>query len=103
MKTKPTALDVKLKKLIQEVLSEEAPQYPKLDNQDAKVALEMVNGLAAGSAYVSNSTNDPELKKFSEEMRTLRISIMKYVEENSNYGWYGKSPHGFKLVNKKGK
>lgn len=70
----------------------------ELDLQDAKLALQMVNHLSAVS--VRHNTNDVVLKQFEEEIASIRIQIMKYVEENSKFSFYGKSPNGFKLIKK---
>lgn len=64
-----------------------------------KVAMDMVNALSGFD--VSHRVNDAFLKQKDEELRKIRIEIMEYIEKNSNYTWYGKSPSGFKLVKKK--
>lgn len=88
-----------LKRLIMEVRSElkEAPE--QLMSQDLKIISQYVNGLGAAPA-LRHSIDDKFILQKAEEINKLRIEIMNYVEENSAYRFYGKSPSEWKLVKK---
>jgi len=92
-------LRIRIRTLVEDILKEDGGM---LDINDAKAALVMINGMSAGSDGLNYSTNDKGLKDYGNKVRELRIEIMEYVEKNSGYTFYGKSPNGFKLV-KKGK
>lgn len=94
-----TELRNKIRPIVERLMTEE---NNSLDSQDLKVALRLINGLSDGSVGLRHSTNDRGLLDFERKVSALRIEIMEYVEQNSQYTFYGKSPHGFKLV-KKGK
>tara|TARA_R110000868_G_scaffold217359_1_gene467429 strand:+ start:1364 stop:1696 length:333 start_codon:yes stop_codon:yes gene_type:complete len=90
----------KIRSLVEDVLKEEPNSA--LDIQEVKAALVMINNMAAGSDGLNYKTNDKGLKELEKKIRDLRIELMNYVEQRSQYTFYGKSPNGFKLV-KKGK
>ncbi len=91
---------MKLQKLVTELIEKTLNEGLR-DAQDIKVALQAVNGLAQATSGLNHMTNDQELKRFAEQIRSIRIEIMEYVEQNSNYSFLG-TGRGFKLIKKKG-
>ena len=82
-----------------EVRSELKESPEQLMSQDLKIISQYVNGLGAAPA-LRHSIDDKFILQKAEEINKLRIEIMNYVEENSAYRFYGKSPSGWKLVKK---
>lgn len=91
-----------LKKYINEVkremMKEDVPSK-MLDSNELKVISAYINGLSA-APHLDHATNDQTIKKIARQVSGLRIEMMRYVEENSNYKFIGKSPNGWKLVKK---
>ena len=88
-----------LKRLVMEVKNELSEAPEQLMPQDLKIISQYVNVLGAAPA-LRHSIDDKFILQKAEEINTLRIEIMNYVEENSAYKFYGKSPSGWKLVKK---
>lgn len=98
---KPTTKE-KVKKfltpLVESIMrEEESPRM--LDPQELKVISQYVNGLSAVPS-LRHSINDKTILNLADKVNSLRMEIMEYVEQNSNYKFYGKSPQGWKLVKK---
>ena len=89
-----------LKKLIKEVKQELKEESGKqLDSQELKVIVDYINGLSA-VPHLDYSTNDVTIKTIANKIAELRIEMMNYVEDNSQYKFIGKSPKGWKLIKK---
>jgi len=88
-----------LTKLVNEVKQELKEETKQLDSNELKVIAQFVNSLG-GVPNLSYSTNDAFIKQKEREIASIRIEIMNYVEQNSNYKFLGKSPNGWKLVKK---
>lgn len=84
--------DLKLSSILKQMNEEVRSDAPK-------VAMFMVNALSG--LNIDLKTSDEFLRDKARQLNDLRIEIMEYIEKNSNYTWYGKSPSGFKLVKKK--
>ena len=68
------------------------------DGTDMKLLLGYINGLARNPS-LNHSINDKTLISLDDKIRGLRIQMMKYIEENSDYKFLG-TGNGFKLVKK---
>ncbi len=70
-----------------------------LAGNDAKVAAQMVSGLAS-VPYPKHSTNDKFLIESYDKISDIRMEIMRYVEANSGYKFAPKGGNNWKLVKK---
>lgn len=84
---------MKYKKIVTEMIKSQINESTMLDSNELKVINTYVNGLGA-TPTLRYSTNDSFILQKAEEINKIRIEIMNYVEENSNYKFIGKSPQG---------
>ena len=100
MKKQPTKRQLQIvENFIKNETKRMMKEVNQLDHQDVKIALNLVNSLVQGTTSLEHQTNDPSLKSFSEHIRKIRIEIMNYVEDNSNFKFLGNGK-GFKLIKK---
>lgn len=85
-----------LTEMIRKVVKEEID----FDGNDFKLILNYINSLASAPT-LHHHINDKTLIDYDNQVKNIRIKMMEYVEQNSNYTFIGKSPSGFKLVKKK--
>lgn len=88
-----------LTKLVNEVKQELKEETRLLDPSELKVIAQFINSLSS-VPHLAYSTEDAFIKQKEQEIGGIRIEIMKYVAQNSNYKFIGKSPNGWKLVKK---
>jgi hypothetical protein len=100
--TKLTESQVKLKKylkpIVEGILNEKPTLNEAFDPNDTKWVLQYVNALA--SVPIRHLTNDANIKQITDKIDLLRIELMRYVEDNTNYKFYGKSGTGWTLKKK---
>lgn len=101
-KTTLTESQVKLKKLltpiVEGIMNENSKLNEAYDPNDTKRVLQYVNGIAQNP--IRRLTNDPNIKRIAEEIDNLRIELMRYVEDNTGYKFYGKNGSGWTLRKK---
>lgn len=100
IKLTPAQLKMKqvLKPIVEGILNE-APENEQLDSNELKIIARYVNGLGS-TPTIRHSTNNKFILDAEQRINAIRMEIMNYVEENSAYKFYGKSPLGWKLVKK---
>lgn len=112
-RVKLTAKQEQIKKairpLVESILREEDPTQmgsgtapnKKLDAQEVKAIATFIDGMSTGS-YLRHQTNDKTVLDIYDQVDSLRMKLMDYVKNNSDYEYRGKSPNGWKWI-KKGK
>lgn len=86
-------------KLVTEMIKKQMNEATMLDSNELKVISKYVNGIGALPAlqYV---TNDPAIKKFQDQINSIRMEMMEHVATNSNYKFVASGSNGWKLVKK---
>lgn len=87
-----------LKPIVEGILNEAEPSS-KLDAQEVKVIAAYINGLSSAPTMRYN-VNDRNVLAIADKINALRMELMEYVKENSDYEYRGKSPFGWKWIKK---
>lgn len=99
---KLTPSQVKLKNVLRPIVEgilNEAEPSSKLDSQEVKVIAAYINGLSS-TPTIRYSVNDRNVLAITDKINALRMELMEYVKENSDYEYRGKSPFGWKWIKK---
>ena len=90
-------LEARIRKMVKTVMTENT----QVDVNVAKTILKYAHVISA-APHIEYSTNDQTLIELAQKVSTIRMEMMEYVEQNSQYEFIP-SGKGWKLGIKKGK